>query len=63
VGAGTAKRDAEATLHLLQAERVALEAVRYNIIVWEIVREILARRRYGKSSALDDLAIRSGVLD
>jgi hypothetical protein len=57
------KRDAEATLHLLEAERVAPEAVRYNIIVREIVREILARGRYGKSSALHDLAVRSGVLD
>jgi hypothetical protein len=57
------KRDAEATLNLLDAERVAPEAVRYNVIVREIVREILARGKAGKSSALHDLAVRAGVLD
>jgi transcriptional regulator with XRE-family HTH domain len=58
------KRDAEAILHLLEAERVAPEAVRYNVMAREIVREMLARgSRQRKTSALHDLAVRSGVLD
>lgn len=58
------KRDADALLHLLEAERVAPEAVRYNVIVRELVREMLARQRRGtKTSALHSLAVRAGVLD
>jgi len=58
------KRDAEAILHLLEAERVAPEAVRYNVMAREVVREMLARGgRQRKTSALHDLAVRAGVLD
>jgi len=58
------KRDAESILHLLEAERVAPEAVRYNVMVREIVREMLARGgRQRRTSALHDLAVRAGVLD
>jgi len=57
------RRDAEATLHLLEAERIAPEAVRYNVIVRELVREMLARAGRSQTSALTDLATRSGVLD
>lgn len=57
------KRDAEATLHLLEAERVAPEAVRYNVIVRELVRDMLARGSRSHTSALTDLATRAGVLD
>ena len=57
------KRDAEATLHLLEAERTAPEAVRYNVIVRELVREMLARAGRTQTSALSDLAARSGVID
>jgi transcriptional regulator with XRE-family HTH domain len=58
------KRDAESILRLLEAERVAPEAVRYNVMVREIVREMLARGgRQRKTSALHDLAVRAGVLD
>lgn len=57
------RRDAEATLNLLDAERVAPEAVRYNVMVREMVREILARGKAGRSGALHDLAIRAGVLE
>jgi transcriptional regulator with XRE-family HTH domain len=57
------KRDAEAILHLMEAERVAPEAVRYNVIVRELVREMLTRAGRNQTSALTDLAVRAGVLD
>jgi transcriptional regulator with XRE-family HTH domain len=57
------KRDAEAILHLLEAERIAPAAVRYNVVVREMVREMLARSKRTRSSALHGLAVRAGVLD
>ncbi|RZU49343.1 transcriptional regulator with XRE-family HTH domain [Krasilnikovia cinnamomea] len=57
------KRDAEALLHLLEAERSAPAAVRYNVVVREMVREMLTRSKRSKNSALHSLAVRSGVLD
>jgi hypothetical protein len=57
------KRDAEAILDLLEAERVAPEAVRHNVMARDIVRQMLARGdRQRRSSALRDLAARAGVL-
>lgn len=56
------KRDAEATLHLLEAERAAPEAIRYNAMVRDLLREILARARR-PNSVLHELAVRAGVLD
>lgn len=57
------KRDAEATLHLMEAERTAPEAVRYNSLVRELIREMLARSGKSQTSALNDLAVRAGVID
>lgn len=57
------KRDAEAILHLMEAERTAPEAVRFNSLVRELIREMLARAGRSQTSALTDLAVRSGVLD
>jgi hypothetical protein len=57
------KRDAEAILQLLDAERVAPAAIRYNVVVRGMVREMLARSKRSKSSALHGLAVRSGVID
>ncbi|MFC0526752.1 helix-turn-helix domain-containing protein [Phytohabitans kaempferiae] len=58
------KRDADALLQLLEAEHLAPEAVRYNVIIRELVREMLGRHKRGvKSSALHSLAVRAGVLD
>ncbi|GAA0907634.1 helix-turn-helix domain-containing protein [Virgisporangium aurantiacum] len=57
------KRDADALLHLLEAEEIAPEAVRYNSRVGELVREMLARQKKSKTSALHKLAVRAGVLD
>jgi hypothetical protein len=57
------KRDAEATLHLLEAERAAPEAIRYNVMVRETIREMLSRQRRQPSSTLNDLAARAGALE
>lgn len=57
------KRDAEAILHLMEAERVAPEATRYNVIVRELIREMLTRAGRTQTSSLTDLAVRAGVLD
>lgn len=56
------KRDAEAVLHLMEAEQVAPEAVYYNVLVREMIREMLARGSKAQTSALDKLAVRAGVL-
>jgi transcriptional regulator with XRE-family HTH domain len=56
------KRDAEATLHLLEAERIAPETLRHNVIAQELIREMLARGSRSKTRALSDLAVRAGVL-
>ena len=56
------KRDAEAVLHLMEAEQVAPEAVYYNVLVREMIREMLARGNKSQTSALDKLAVRAGVL-
>lgn len=57
-----ARRDSDATLHLLEAEKVAPQLLRYNPLVREHIREMLARQR-GGTTALHDLAVRAGVLD
>ena len=57
------KHDAEATLHLLEAERTAPETLRYNVIVRELVRDMLARSGRSQTKALSDLAVRAGVID
>lgn len=56
------RHDADATLQLLEAERTAPEAVRYNVIVQEMVREMLRRAGRTHSSALSELARRNGLL-
>jgi hypothetical protein len=57
------RRDAEATLNLLAAEKAAPEAVAQNVMAREIMREMLARAKRGQGNALQALASRSGVLD
>lgn len=57
------RRDAEATLNLLAAEKAAPEAVAQNVVVREIMRTMLARAKRGNGNALQALATRSGVLD
>lgn len=55
------KRDSDATLHLLEAEKVAPQLLRYNPLVREHIREMLTRAKSG-TTALHDLAVRAGVL-
>lgn len=57
------KRDAEATLHLLEAERVAPETLKFNVIAREMIREMLARGKRASSGSLSALATRAGVLE
>lgn len=56
------KRDAEATLHLLEAEQIAPQVVHYNVVVRELIREMLTRGTRSRTSALDKLAVRASVL-
>jgi transcriptional regulator with XRE-family HTH domain len=56
------KRDAEATLHLIEAETIAPETIRHNVIVQEMVREMLGRGARSKTRALSELAGRAGLL-
>lgn len=57
------KRDAEATLHLLEAEREAPESILYNVMARETLREMLGRQRKKPSRTLTDLAARAGAMD
>ena len=56
------RRDAEAVLHLLDAERMAPQAVHYNVTVRELIRELLARQHRKQTRSLHELAERAGVL-
>ena len=56
------RRDAEATLHLLEAERIAPQVIRHNVIAQEIVREMLARGNRAQTQQLSLLARRAGLL-
>jgi hypothetical protein len=56
------KRDAEATLYLLEAEGAAPEAIRYHTRVRDLLRELLARSRR-PNSVLHALSVRAGALD
>lgn len=56
-----ARNDLEATMHLLQAERVAPELVRFDAVARELIRGLLKRSRR-PAPALNMLAQRSGVL-
>lgn len=54
--------DAEAVINLLEAERVAPQTVRYNVLVRELLRELLKRERRTATPGLRALARRAGVL-
>ncbi len=54
--------DAEAVINLLEAERVAPQTVRYNVLVRELLREMLKRERRTATPGLRVLAQRAGVL-
>ncbi|MCW2542039.1 MAG: Transcriptional regulator with XRE-family domain [Frankiales bacterium] len=57
------KRDAEATLHLIEAETIAPESIRHNVIAQELVREMLSRGTKAKTRSLAAIAGRAGLLD
>jgi transcriptional regulator with XRE-family HTH domain len=56
------KRDAEATLHLLEAERAAPESIRYNVTARETLHDLLSRQRRTTTRTLTDLATRAQVV-
>jgi transcriptional regulator with XRE-family HTH domain len=56
------RMDAAAVNTLLDAEQVAPEAVRYNLIVHELLRELLKREHRATTPQLRPLAERAGVL-
>jgi Helix-turn-helix domain len=55
------RRDAEATLHLLEAERAAPESIRYNAMARETVREVLERGQGSLTPTLTGLGARADV--
>jgi transcriptional regulator with XRE-family HTH domain len=56
------RKDAAAVNMLLEAERVAPEAVRYQVIVKEMLRELLRREHRPSTPQLRPLAARVGIL-
>ena len=56
------RADAEAVVNLLEAERVAPQTLRYNVLVRELLREMLKRERRTATPGLRALAHRAGVL-
>lgn len=57
------RRDAEATLQILEAEQVAPQLIRYHPVIRDTIRELVTRTRTGNTGVLHDLAVRAGVLD
>jgi tetratricopeptide (TPR) repeat protein len=56
------RQPADALLHLLELERIAPQAIRYNNVSRTLVRALLDRRTRSTANALDALARRAGVL-
>ena len=56
------RADAEAIVNLMEAERIAPQTVRYNVVVRELLREMLKRERRTATPGLRALASRAGVL-
>lgn len=56
------RADAEAVINLLEAERVAPQTLRYNVLVRELLREMLKRERRTTTPGLRAIAGRAGVL-
>lgn len=54
--------DAAVVINLMEAERVAPQALRYNVIVREMLRELLKRERRSATPGLRTLAHRAKVL-
>lgn len=56
------REDAAVVVNLMEAERVAPQALRYNVIVREMLRELLKRERKSATPGLRNVAKRAGVL-
>jgi hypothetical protein len=56
------RKDAAAVNMLVEAERLAPEAVRYQVIVKEMLRELLRREHPASTPQLRPLAVRVGIL-
>ena len=56
------RADAEAVVNLLEAERVAPQTLRYNVLVRELLREMLKRERRTATPGLRSLGRRADVL-
>ncbi|WP_219905536.1 hypothetical protein [Actinopolyspora mortivallis] len=56
------REDAAVVVPLMEAERMAPQALRYNVIVRELLREMLKRERRSATPGLRPLAQRAGVL-
>ncbi|NYH79669.1 MFS family permease [Actinopolyspora biskrensis] len=56
------REDAAVVVNLMEAERVAPQALHYNVIVRELLREMLKRERRSATPGLRPLAQRAGVL-
>jgi transcriptional regulator with XRE-family HTH domain len=54
--------DAAVVINLMEAERVAPQMLRYNIVAREILRELLKRERRSSTPGLRAIATRAGVL-
>jgi hypothetical protein len=56
------RKDAAAVNVLLEAERIAPEAVRHQVIVREMLRELLRREHHASTPQLRPLAARVGII-
>jgi hypothetical protein len=59
---GQRRNDPATVLSLLEAERIAPEAIRYNVVARELLRECLKRERRSATPGLRGLAERVGIL-
>ncbi|WP_300010597.1 helix-turn-helix transcriptional regulator [Pseudonocardia sp.] len=57
------RADAEAVVNLMEAERIAPQTLRYNVVVRELLREMLKRERRTATPGLRALARRATVLE
>jgi len=57
------RADAEAVVNLMEAERIAPQTLRYNVVVRELLREMLKRERRTATPGLRALARRANVME
>ena len=57
------RNSADALLHLLEAERISPQMVRYHAVGQRLIKEMLTRTTQSTAPAVHSLAARAGVLD